>query len=108
MEYGILLIIAFSLGAGVAGGLLAAWSCHRRMLVIEETLKVVLPAMDDRIAQATKIATREQKTEAANIRWSKAKRQDESLAEQLTKTGPGQTDLALIGHPWDPRTWGSK
>jgi hypothetical protein len=103
MEYGLLLITVVALGAGVAGGLLAAWSCHRRVLVIEETLKVVLPAMDDRIAQATKIATREQKTEAANIRWKKAKSQDEALAEELVKP-PGVP--AVIGHPWDPRTWG--
>jgi len=104
MEYGLLLFLAVALGAGVGGGLLSAWSCHRRILALEENLKIVLVALEDRVNQLTKIVVRQDKTEAAKARWSGKKAEDEALAKVLTQPDPMQPAL----HPWDPRTWGAK
>jgi len=106
MEYGILLFIASALGCGVAGGFLASWSCHRRILALEETLKVIVTAHDDRLNQLTKIVVRQDKSEAAKVRWSGKTAKEDALVESL-KTLPGQTTLIDAGHPWDPRTWGA-
>jgi len=104
MDVALLLFLACALGAGVGGGLLSAWSCHRRVLALEENLKIILVSYDDRLNQLTKIAVRQDKTEAAKARWSKKDQDDEALARQLTANAPGvQTQ-----HPWDPRTWGSQ
>lgn len=104
MDYAILLFISAALGCGVAGGLLAAWGCHRRVLALEENLKIVLVSLEDRVNQLTKIVVRQDKTEAANARWSGKKAKDEELAKVLIDAQPTQTTL----HPWDPRTWGAK
>jgi hypothetical protein len=101
MEYGLLVVISLCLGSAVCGGLLSAWSCHRRLLALEETLKVILTAYDDRLNQLSKIVVRQDKTEAAKIRWSGKAAQDEALAKSLTAAAP-----ALARHPWDPRLWG--
>mgnify|MGYP003547991167 FL=1 len=103
MEYGILLFIASALGAGTAGGFLAAWSCHRRLLALEENLKVILLAYDDRLIQLTKIVVRQDKSEAAKVRWSGKETKDQEAASALLKLGSA-TDVP--GHAWDPRTWG--
>lgn len=103
MELGILALIALVLGAGVAGGLLNAWSCHRRLLAIEENLKVVLGAIDDRINMLQKIVIRQDKSEAAKARWSKKDREDDEIGQLLSAKAKGPL---LDMHPWDPRTWG--
>jgi len=107
MEYGILVLIAIVLGGGVAGGMLSAWSCIRRLLALEESLKLVLMSYEDRINQLTKIVVRQDKSEASKTRWSKKELSDEALAKTLTATHPDQTSF-IVGHPWDPRTWGTK
>lgn len=99
MDYGILALISLVLGAGVAGGLLSAWSCHRRVLALEENLKVILGAYDDRLNQLSKIVIRQDKTEAAKARWSGKELKEEALAKSLYSSEPPP-------HPWDPRTWG--
>ena len=105
METASVMIIAACLGAGVAGGMLSAWSCHRRVLVLEETFKLVVVSLEDRIKQLTAIAVRQDKSEAAKARWSKKEQDDHALAKALALTGPDPTTPAA-GHPWDPRTWG--
>lgn len=105
MDYAILLLIAGCLGAGVGGGVLASWNCHRRVLVLEENLKVILTAYDDRLNQLSKIVIRQDKSEAAKARWSKKDIDDATLIKSLT--GPStQHETNSAGHPWDPRTWG--
>lgn len=106
MDYVVLAMIAGCLGAGVAGGVLVSWGCHRRLLALEQNLKIILTAYDDRLNQLTKIAVRQDKSEAAKARWTKKELQDENLALALTdksKTN-GSQDVA---HAWDPRTWGT-
>jgi hypothetical protein len=102
MEYGFLVVIAICMGGGVAGGMLVAWGCHRRVLALEQNLKVILDAYDDRLNQLSKIVIRQDKSEAAKIKWSKKSADEEALAAHLAKpasvNGPGL--------PWDPRTWG--
>ena len=105
MDYGIVFLIALVLGAGVAGGLLSAWGCHRRLLALEENLKVILMAYDDRLNQLSKIVIRQDKTEAAKARWSKKDVDEVTLAKALTEI-PGHMRMGEPGHPWDPRTWG--
>jgi hypothetical protein len=105
MDYVFLFLIALCLGAGVAGGLLSAWNCHRRLLALEENLKVILDAFNDRLNQLSKIAIRQDKSEAAKTRWSKKELEDGALAERLGK-GVGGRAMDPPGHPWDPRTWG--
>lgn len=100
MEYGLLTIISLVIGGGVAGGLLNAWSCHRRVLALEENLKVILGAYDDRMNQIQKIITRQDKTAAADARWGK-----KDL--ELEKIKALATTAQANPHPWDPRTWGS-
>jgi hypothetical protein len=99
MEVVTLVIIAACLGAGVAGGLLSSWACHRRLLVIEETFKLVVTSLEDRIEQLTKIAVRQDKSDAAKVRWSKKEHEEHALVKDLVTTTPSL-------HPWDPRTWG--
>lgn len=103
MEYGILVLIAAVVGGGFAGGLLNAWSAHRRILAIEENLKIVLGALDDRINMLQKIVIRQDKSEAAKVRWSKKEREDDEIGQLLSAkpTGGFATPQA-----WDPRTWG--
>ena len=103
MDYAILALIACCLGAGVAGGFLSAWSCHRRLLAIEENLKILFQAYDTRLAQIEKLLVRFQKQEAVGSRWDRAKAKDEALAQTLT-----QAVTVPSTHPWDPRTWGDK
>jgi hypothetical protein len=105
MDYVVLAMIAGCLGAGVAGGVLVSWGCHRRLLALEQNLKIILVAYDDRLNQLTKIAVRQDKTEAAKARWSKKETQDEQLAMALTGK-PGNSMVELPPHAWDPRTWG--
>jgi hypothetical protein len=104
MDYVFLLVLTLGLGAGVAGGLLSAWSCHRRLLALEENLKTILMAYDDRLNQLTKIVVRQDKSEAAKTRWSKKDIDETTLAKTLTSLSGG-TGQDVIGHPWDPRTW---
>jgi len=105
MEYGILFGIACVVGGGVAGGLLTSWGCHRRLLALEENLKVILLAYDDRLNQLTKIVTRQDKTAAAEARWSGKKTKDEETLKALTTIAANGTVEPAM-HPWDPRTWG--
>jgi hypothetical protein len=107
MEYGILALIGIVLGASVAGGLLAAWSCHRRVLVLEESIKVYFTSFDDRLNVLSRIATREQKSDAAKTRWNKKDAQEAELAKVLTDSSNGSTSVALM-NAWDPRTWGKQ
>jgi len=105
MEYGVLLFITSALAAGVAGGLLSAWGCHRRVLALEENLKIILVAYDDRLNQLSKIVLRQDKSAAATARWSKKEIDDHTLIKTLT--GPlADQGSSAVGHPWDPRTWG--
>jgi len=103
MEYGILVLIALTLGAGFAGGLLNAWSAHRRILAIEENLKIVLGALDDRINMLQKIVIRQDKSEAAKVRWTKKEQDDNEVARILTGKPLGSPAMPAA---WDPRTWG--
>jgi hypothetical protein len=105
MEYGLLALIALVVGAGAAGGVLTGWSCHRRVLVLEESIKVYITAFNDRLNEVERIATRDQKREAANFKWSKKAKDEEALAANLTRD-PNGTALIPAGHAWDPRTWG--
>jgi hypothetical protein len=106
MDVALLLLIAGCLGAGVGGGVLASWGCHRRLLALEENLKVILTAYDDRISQLTKIVVRQDKTEAAKARWSQKDLKEDALAKTLTQIS-GTNETPGLGHPWDPRTWGA-
>jgi hypothetical protein len=106
MEYGLLLLITAVVAGGVAGGLLGAWSCHRRILVLEETWKVMSVCYEDRLKQIEKIITRQDKSAAATIKWSKKAAEEEALAAILAKPANGATPAAVAAHPWDPRTWG--
>lgn len=103
MEYGFLVLIAAVVGGGFAGGLLNAWSAHRRILAIEENLKIVLGALDDRINMLQKIVIRQDKSEAAKVRWSKKERDDDEIAKMLTGK---PSDNGMMPAAWDPRTWG--
>jgi len=105
MDYAFLALIAFFLVAGVAGGLLFAWSCHRRVLALEENLKVILDAFNDRLNQLSKIAIRQDKSEAAKTRWTKKDQDEAGLMKTLTDQS-GSVSSQVSGHPWDPRTWG--
>jgi len=105
MDYAFLALIALCLGAGVAGGLLSAWSCHRRLLALEENLKVILDAFNDRLNQLSKIVIRQDKSEAAKARWTKKDQEEAGLLKTLT-ADPTDFTSSRIGHPWDPRTWG--
>jgi hypothetical protein len=106
MDYVLFAMIAGCLGAGVAGGVLVSWGCHRRLLALEENLKIILTAYDDRLNQLTKITVRQDKSEAAKARWSRKELQDENLALALTAKDASNNANAA-GHPWDPRTWGA-
>lgn len=103
MELSILVLVAAVVGGGFAGGLLNAWSAHRRILAIEENLKIVLGALDDRINMLQKIVIRQDKSEAAKVRWTKRDRDDEEIGKMLTGK---PLENSLSPHPWDPRTWG--
>jgi len=99
MEYGLLAIIACVIGGGVAGGLLNAWTVHRRVLALEENLKVILGAYDDRMNQIQKIITRQDKSAAADARWSKKDLELEKIKALATQPP--------TVNPWDPRIWGA-
>ena len=101
MEYALLVLIALCLGGGVAGGLLSAWSCHRRILALEQNSQLLFTSLEDRIGQLTKIVVRQDKSEAAKTRWSKKDAEVEAIAALAKTTQPNNL------HPWDPRTWGS-
>lgn len=101
MDYAFLVVVSLCLGSAVCGGLLSAWSCHRRVLALEENLKVILTAYDDRLNQLSKIVVRQDKTEAAKARWSGKAAQDEALAKTLVSAAQAKSP-----HPWDPRLWG--
>ena len=103
MELSILVLVAAVVGGGFAGGLLNAWSAHRRILAIEENLKIVLGALDDRINMLQKIVIRQDKSEAAKVRWTKRDRDDEEIGKMLTAKPLENFSSPL---PWDPRIWG--
>lgn len=105
MDYGILVLMALVVGGGVAGGLLSAWSCHRRVHALEEYTKIQHTANEDRFNQLSRIVTRQDKTEAAKARWSKKDVDENTLVKTLTDQSAG-TLSQVVGHPWDPRTWG--
>jgi len=105
MEYGILALIAMALGSGVAGGVLAGWGCIRRLLAIEEYLKVKDFNNEARFKELERLYLKAEKREAAEIRWGTKAKKSEQEAQQLLEhvaNGGGQPAL----HPWDPRTWG--
>lgn len=105
MEYGLLALIALVLGAGTAGGVLVGWSCVRRMLAIEEWLKVKDFSYEARFKELERLYIKAEKRDAAETRWTGHKKKVEADAENLLKVvgqGPGEP----AGHPWDPRTWG--
>ena len=101
MEYALLVLLALTLGAGVAGGLLSAWSCHRRILALEQNSQLLFTSLEDRIQQLTKIATRQDKVAAATARWTKKDAEVEAIAQLAKNAAPANM------HPWDPRTWGN-
>ena len=107
MEYGLLVIIACVVGGGVAGGVLVSWGCHRRLLALEENLKVILLAYDDRLNQLSRIVVRQDKQEAAKVRWSGKAEKDEATLKALTNLS-ANGGATPAGHPWDPRTWGAE
>jgi hypothetical protein len=75
------------------------------VLVLEETFKLVVVSLEDRLKQVTAIAVRQDKSEAAKTRWSKEKVEQTSLLKTLTDDRAGGGSV-VSGHPWDPRTWG--
>jgi hypothetical protein len=101
MDYVILVLLACALGAGVGGGMLSAWSCHRRLLALEENLKIILDAYDIRLKRLSDIVIRQDKVEAAKIRWSKKEQADHDLAALLKEKAEKGDALT----PWDPRLW---
>jgi len=105
MEYGLLFLVALVVGGGVAGGLLSSWGCHRRLLTLEENLKVILLAYDDRLNELSRIVVRQDKREAAETRWSGKKEKEDATLKALQNLGASNGG-APAGHPWDPRTWG--
>lgn len=102
-EYGLLILAC--LLAGVIGRLLVDFSWHRRLLALEEGIKAVLIAYDDRLNELTRIVTRQDKREAGETRWKKKNAEDEATLKALTDTR-GESLSPAVGHPWDPRTWG--
>jgi hypothetical protein len=101
MVWEILLVMVLGAASGTACAALFSWSSQRRLLALEEYLKVREPHVDDRLKQIEKIAIREMKSDAAKARWSKREVEETALAAQLTNKA-AQPDLL----PWDPRTWG--
>jgi hypothetical protein len=93
---------AVSLVVGVLGGMIGSWSSYRYQLVLDQRQKAMETMFDDRLNQIQKIVTRQDKTAAVEARWSKAKKVDEKLIEELTTVPAVRPKL----HPWDPRLWG--
>lgn len=102
MIFEILTVLALSAVVSGLVTMFAAWSTNRRLLAVEEYLKVREPAVDDRLNQIQKVAIREMKSDAAKTRWSKREVEEAALVKQLANPAATEPDLAL----WDPRTWG--
>ena len=97
--------MACVIAGGVAGGMLSAWGCHRRLLALEENLKIILVSYDDRLNLISKIITRQDKSAAAEARWSGKEKKETEQAGALLKLA-GNAAIEPAPHPWDPRTWG--
>jgi hypothetical protein len=105
MEYAILAAILLGAVAGWTGAAVYSWAWARRTLALEQQLTTLALGYDAHLQKLDKIVTSQVKTQAVNRRWSKKEEEDNALAEQLSAL-PGTK--ALIGHPWDPRTWGAE
>jgi len=86
METALLFAIALVLGGGVCGGLLSAWSVHRRVRSLEL-----------RQADLEAALLRIVKQKAAAARWEKPKVEDEILELMKKQKTPGTFDNEFFG-----------
>ena len=98
MDYGLLIAIPLGFVAGLGGGLLTSWSCARAVLALESTVATLRLGYDDHFAKLDQIVTRQDKTTAAQMRWSKKSADEEALAATL-KNGATPVPFVLP-HGW--------
>ena len=89
MDVALLVTIMAGGAAGIAVWLLLAWTMLRRQLALEHYVKTLEEAVAARLDTLGKIKERQDKSEAAKVRWSKKELEEQAhLADLQAKTVP--------------------
>ena len=85
MDVALLVTIMAGGASGIAVWLLLAWTMLRRQLALEHYVKTLEEAVAARLDTLGKIKERQDKSEAAKVRWSKKELEDQAQMSDLHK-----------------------
>ena len=88
MEIAVLVSIFAAVALGIAVWLLLSWTMLRRQLALEHYVKTLEEALGARIDTLGKIKERQDKSEAAKVRWTKKELEDQATLKEIQQTAP--------------------
>ena len=89
MDIALLLSIFIGISVGIAVWLLLSWTMLRRVLALEHYVKTLEEAVAARLDTLGKIKERQDKSEAAKVRWTKKELEEQAhLADLQAKALP--------------------
>jgi hypothetical protein len=100
MLFEILVSLGCGLVAGLGGGVFISWNTHRRLLALEASEEIRVPALDLRFQTIEKALVSIRNSEAVKKRWTKKEAEDEKLVHDLLPV-----NQAPVLNPWDPNIW---
>lgn len=83
-----LVSIFAAVALGIAVWLLLSWTMLRRQLALEHYVKTLEEALGARIDTLGKIKERQDKSEAAKVRWTKKELEDQATLKEIQQTAP--------------------
>lgn len=88
MELALLISIFIGLSLGIAVWLLLSWTMLRRQLALEHYVKTLEDSLGARLDTLGKIKDRQDKSEAAKVRWTKKDLEDQATLKEIQETAP--------------------
>ena len=97
MDLVVLISIFAAVALGIAVWLLLSWTMLRRQLALEHYVKTLEEALAARLDTLGKIKERQDKSEAAKMRWSKKELEEQAMMAELHNK---KTDIVPFPPGW--------
>ena len=88
MDIVLFVSVLAGLSVGIAVWLLLSWTMLRRQLACEQYVKTLEVTINARLEAVSKVKERQDKSEAAKVRWSKKELEDQATLKEIQQTAP--------------------